>query len=539
MNFLFKTGLCLLFASPLAAQDFLLEKLPSHINSEFDEITPVTSRDGKTLFFTRTGFPDFTRNLMENGLDLSKNLSETEFMGRLRDAFSSIAEAPIADPVSSALNQDIWFAEGDGRVFEKVWHAPVPLNNALPNSLVAITPDPNEFIVINRFPLEGGLERGFSRVRRTAFDIWTYPKPLEIRDFYTLTTDVSLTMSFDGQILILSAARSDSRGDMDLYVCFREKEDNWSSPLHLGLAINTEARETTPYLSEDNQRLFFSSNRPGSLGGNDIFVSQRLDDSWRSWSEPLPLSPPVNSVADDSQPYFNMSTGNLYFSSKRDGSSDLFRVQIAPPVPTELTITGRILNARTGEPVRDAVVWYGLFGEKASPMVAPDGTFSMSIQKGVKLEMTATKTGYNGQPSLIFFEKNRLNFQDNYVVDLLLAPLERGAVIRLNPIYFEQSKASILSKSYPEIDRLWQIFNENPSLVLRVEGHTDDHGRAEDLLLLSELRAKAIKEMLVQKGISAARIEAVGLGSTQPVNDNSTPELRAENRRTEFRILKI
>ena len=522
-----------------SAQEFLLEKLPPSINSSSDEITPVPTRDGQTLFFTRVGFPDFSKNLVINGVDQSQSLAPDAFLNSLRDIFSEIAQAPVGDPVASAFNQDIWFAEGDGKNFDKTWHASAPLNNALPNSIVAITPDPNEFIVVNKFPATGGLERGFSTVHRVASDVWTMPKPLEIRDFYTLTSDVSLTMSFDGKILILSASRSDSRGDMDLYVCFREDAGTWSAPRHLGASVNSPARETTPFLSEDNLTLFFSSNRLGSVGGNDIFMVKRLDDSWENWSAPVPLAEPINSVADDSQPYFNMSTGYLYFSSKRDGSSDIFRVQIAPPSPTELTITGRVLNGRTGDIVKDAIVWYGEPGGKASPVVAADGSFTMKIPKGVSMEFSGQKPGYTGVRQSVFYEAGKPYFQEKYVIDLLVEPLASGAVIHLNPIFFEQSKAEILPKSYAEIDRLLQFFNENPNLVVRIEGYTDNQGRPEDLQKLSEQRAEAIKNFLVKKGIAASRIETAGMGSQSPLNDNSTVELRAQNRRTEFRIVRI
>lgn len=520
-------------------QEFLLEKLPHSINSDADEITPVPSRDGKTLFFTRVGFPDFRKNLIVNGVDEAQILSPDAYLNRLREVYSEIAQAPVADPVASAFNQDIWFAEGDGKNFDKTWHAPAPLNNALPNSLVAITPDPNEFLVVNKFPAAGGLERGFSSIRRAATDVWTMPKPIEIRDFYTLTSDVSLTMSFDGKILILSASRSDSRGDMDLYVCFKEEGDIWSAPKHLGATINSSARETTPFLSEDNLTLFFSSNRSGSKGGNDIFMVKRTDTSWENWTPPVALSEPINSTADDSQPYFNMSTGFLYFSSKREGSSDIFRVQIAPPSPTELTITGRVLNGRTGDVVKDAIVWYGETGSKTNPVIAPDGSFTMKIPKGVSMEFSGQKPGYTGIRQSIFYEAGKPFFQESYVVDLLIEPLASGAVIHLNPIFFQQSKAEILEKSYPEIDRLVQFFNENPNLVVRIEGYTDNQGRPEDLLKLSEQRAVAIKDFLIKKGVSASRIETMGMGPRSPLNDNSTVELRAQNRRTEFRIVRI
>ncbi len=532
-----------LAASALAAQEhayFSLEKLSPEINSDGDEITPVLSRDGKTLFFTRMGFSDFSKTLIVNGLDQSLAKSEGEYFAELGGIFSSLAGQKIDDPVRSAFNQDVWVSTSfDGKTFENPGHPTAPLNNALPNSLVACTPDPNEFLVVNQFPPDGGMEKGFSKIRRTFADVWKAPEAITIRDFYTITSDVSLTMSFDGGALILSAARSDSRGDMDLYVCLREAEGIFGAPISLGSTINSMARETTPFLSEDHRTIYFSSNRAGAMGGSDIFTAKRLDETWQNWTLPLPLAEPVNSVGDDSQPFFNMTTGYLYFSSKRDGSSDIFRVQIAPPQPTELTLTGRVLNAGTGDVVKDAVVWYGPPGGTLNPIVSPDGRYSLTIPKGVKFELLAQKTGYTGQPHEAFFRRDYYFFQKEYVVDLLVEPLRAGATIRLNPIFFEQSKAVILPKSYAELERLLAILKENPSLVLRVEGHTENQGREEDLKKLSQERAEAIRDFLAQKGIEKKRVETIGHGSRFPINTAGSEAARAENRRVEFKVVRI
>ncbi|MDO8365564.1 MAG: hypothetical protein Q7T20_02120 [Saprospiraceae bacterium] len=274
---------------------FVLEKLPAFINSAFDEITPVPSRDGRTLYFTRLGFPEYNRTLLIDSVDMAIKQPPEKYPASLAYVYSQIAGKSIHNPERSAFNQDIWFARGDSFDFTRVEHPGYPLNNALPNSMVTITPDPNAFYVINQFERNGNMDRGFSLVRRTQDSIgWSFPKPVEITDYYTITSDVSLTMSFDGKILILSAIRADSR-DMDLYVCFRKGENKWDAPQHLGNVINSDRRETTPYLSEDNETLFFSSARSGGSGGNDLYTSSRLDDTCKNWSPPALLFEPMNS----------------------------------------------------------------------------------------------------------------------------------------------------------------------------------------------------------------------------------------------------
>jgi OOP family OmpA-OmpF porin len=519
------------------AQDFKLEKLPESINSLFDEITPVPSRDGRMLYFTRVAYPEFNQTLYLDSIDVSQKLNPEEYQNILSAIYEEIAGDPVYNPTRSSFNQDIWAAPVDSSGFGAVVHPSYPLNNALPNSIVTITPDPNAFYVINQFDKLGGMNRGFSLVQRANESTdWIFPIPIEIKDYYTITSDVSLTMSFDGRVLILSAVRFDSK-DMDLYVCFREGENKWSAPQHLGSSINSPRRETAPFLSEDNTTLFFSSNRGGD---SDIYICRRLDDTWKNWSAPYKAVEPINSSADDSQPYFNMTSGYLYFTSKRDGNSDIFRVQIAPPQPTEIEVIGRTIHIKTKQVIPNSLVQYGVEGNSThySTIACPDGTFRLKIPKGVKFEFKPDKPGFVGEVQELLFRRDHYYFNDHYF-DLPLEPLEANAKIELRPIFFQQSKAIILEESYKELERLVATLLENPALCIRVEGHTDNVGKSEDLLTLSKERAAAIKIFLIQKGIDEKRVETIGYGSQFPLNDNSTNELRTQNRRVEFIITKI
>lgn len=517
---------------------FQLEKLPEFINSAYDEITPVPSRDGNTLYFTRVAYPEFNRYLFLDSVDLYQKYPQEKYERILRTAYSELAGKSVLDPAASPFNQDVWIAESDTLAnFYYLEHPGEPLNNALPNSITCITPDPNAFYCINQFSKKGDMTKGFSLIRRVD-SLWTFPTPVEIAEYYTITSDVNLTMSFDGQVLILSAVRHDSR-DMDLFVCFNVGNHKWSAPQHLGRTVNSEKRETTPFLSEDNQTLFFSSNRWESSGGNDIFMCKRLDDTWKNWSEPQRLVEPINSRADDSQPYFNMTSGYLYFTSTRDGNSDIFRVRIAPPQPTEFTIRGRVFNRKTHELMPNAVVRYGAANVPENTLTSANGFFTLKIPKGVRFGLTPEKGAFIGQTEEVFFRQDYYFFQEYYQVDLWLDPLEVDAKIDLRPIYFQQSTAVILDKSFPELERLAGILTENPGLEIKIEGHTDNVGKAEDLLALSKKRAAAIREFLIGKGIESNRISTEGYGPKFPVSANTSEEQRALNRRVEVRITKI
>jgi outer membrane protein OmpA-like peptidoglycan-associated protein len=530
---LFFTALLLPFVA--TAQFYTLEKLPSHINSQYGEITPVPSRDGNTLYFTRVGYPVFDRTLFLDSIDYAQKYSVDEYRNFLAEIYSEINGAPVQNPEYSAFNQDIWIARGDRGTFTELDHPGPPLNNALPNSLMTITPDPNSFYTMNQFLPAGDMRPGFSLMQfKPDSNRWVFPVPVEVQDFYTVTSDVSLTMSFDGKELIMAAARSDSR-DMDLYVLHREGNNRWSAPRHLGTTINSAKRETAPFLSEDNTTLFFGSNRGGNM---DIYKSRRLDDTWQNWSTPERLAEPINSVYDDSQPYFNMTTGYIYFTSKRDGNSDIFRVLIAPPNPTEITIIGRVINRKTNALMSDATVNYGPADLPNNTIQLVNGTFKLKIPKGVVFEFTPEKPAFIGHPSEVHFKRENFYYREQYI-DLYMDPLEVNARIELRPIYFQQSKAVILEKSFDELDHLANVLRENPGIAIRIEGHTDNVGRPADLQRLSEDRAKAIRDFLVKKGIAANRIEIIGHGPKFPITNNTTDELRQQNRRVEVRITKI
>jgi outer membrane protein OmpA-like peptidoglycan-associated protein len=529
----------LLYSLPgvvFAQEVFTVEKLPDIVNSPYEEITPVPNRAGNVLFFTRVGYPDFDRTLFLDTVDWAKKLKPEPYRNFLAAVYSEIAGYSVSNPERSKFNQDVWMAVGDSAHFTAVEHPGPPLNNALPNSIAAITPDPNAYYCINQFKKEGDMNKGFSVIHyRPDSLLWQFPEPVEIDEYYTITSEVNLTMSFDGKILIISATRYDSR-DMDLYVCFRQGEKHWSAPQNLGTVINSPKRETTPFLSEDHTTLFFSSNRAG--GNNDLYVSKRLDDTWKNWSSPVRLVEPINSDADDAQPYFNMSSGYLYFTSRRDGNSDIFRTRLAPPQPTELLVKGRVINRKTNETVPNARIRYGAKDEPTNIIASDNGFYELTIPKGLPFELMPQKAGFTGAITSVIFRRDYYYFREQYV-DVYLDPLEIDTKIELRPIYFAQSKPDILPTSYAELERLIGILQDNPGVSIAVEGHTDNLGQPQDLIRLSEVRAQAIRDYLVKAGIGEDRIIAKGLGHTVPLNDNSTEELRSQNRRVEVRVTKI
>jgi OmpA-OmpF porin, OOP family len=530
------------------SQEIALEKLSNEINTAFDEIAPVVSRDGKTLYFTRLGHPDFNKNLWIDG----KNIGETDdFLGRLKALYESMAGYSIPNPVQSDFNQDVWVAN---LYTQNIQHPDYPLNDAMPNSICSIMPNDQDFIVINRKNDTGETEKGFSIIHKNTNGTWSDPVPLIIDNFYTNNADVNLTMSSNGEVLILSLNRRDSNGNNDLYVSFKKTDGTWTEPHNLGGGINSEARETTPFLSSDMKTLYFSSNRSGSMGGNDIYMTERIMGSWNLWLPPVRLDAPFNSGADDGQPYFCEATGDLYFSSKRAGNSDIFRAKFSPKsllsafagnaakqdVPGNVNVRVKLLDEKTEKPI-DGVVYMAL-GENGmfKPVkVTNKGELQTEVPKGVPVYFKAERNGYQpSQAKSVAFERSYFYFK-TYDVSLTIRPMEAGMKIELNPIFFQQSEAHILPQSNSEVERLYQFLKTNAGFFIRIEGHTDNQGDTDALQQLSNDRAWAVKTALVKKGIHPIRMKATGFGAKRPIDKTETDEGRSKNRRVEVYITEI
>lgn len=443
------------------SQNYQLQKLGKAISSpQYDEIAPCVSRDGKTLYFTRIAYPKFEKALVEEGINLERSMDKDAYMDRLSEIYSILDGKQVNNPVTSEFNQDIWVAHSVSSEFDLLEHPSYPLNNALPNSVSALTPN-DELIILNQFAPNGGMQKGFSKVTKSDKGEWQFPEPVGIDKYHNSGADVNLTVSSDSKVMVMALERADSYGSTDLYISYKKEDGSWTYPENLGPSVNTPYRESAPHLSEDMLSLYYASDRDNPGGGNDIYVQTRLDDKWKQWWMAKRFDTPINSEGEDSHPYFNEATGYLYFTSDRYGTSDIFRIQIAAP-------KGQVLLA------------------------------------------------------------SNHNFVD----------LSVGSSIEINKIFFQQSTDIVLEKSYRQLHKLYMVMKNSPSLKIRIGGHTDNIGDKDLLFKLSEDRAIAIKNYLVnKKGIEASRIEVLGYGCTQPLNDNSTEDLRSQNRRVEIEVI--
>lgn len=565
MHFILPVILCLgmISTSMLQAQR-PVEKLPAGINTpEYDETTPVISRYANRLFFTRTADPDFNASIISEDGQLFSNKQDLKYQDRLVSIYTQLAGHDVPNPASSVYNQDIWFASLEMDSIGDVVHPGYPLNNALPNCLVSTGMQPEEYVVLNQFYADGSMYSGFSRTQIDQAGRSAMPQPMHIYQFNVTKSDVDLTMSPDGQVLVMSMRRSDSEGQNDLYVSFFMRDNVWSTPLHMGKVLNSDMQESSPHISPDKRYLYFSSNRPGGVGGTDIYVSERLNYSWLKWSAPKLVEGTANSVEDDSQPYFDPSMSYLYFASRREGSSDIYRINQAPkPVLKKaIYVRGKILNSETGKPVHSELFW----GQDSSEGYLEyfntyTGEFELSLTEAEPYKFQPRKSNHLSQKiivdpiaiekqgldtiNLVLFIDPKVKNEPVMAEDLTTTPVDpSGPVAETETmtfynINFVKGKTILLSRSKPALDFLQEWMEDHPQEEIMIVGHTDDVGDEVALFDLSLRRAEAVRDYLSFKGIELNRMQISGKGATEALSSNLSEGGRARNRRVEVKVLK-
>ncbi len=545
-----------------------VKRLPAPINSDmYDEICPVMSYGEEYLFYTKVGSPDFVKILVENGEDKYATLSKEDYNQRLKHIYSLISGKSVVDPSKTTFNQDVWYSRVNGTKINYPVHPGTPINNALPNSICSNYNMDNTFVVINQFGAEGGMSTGFSKVIFNKNETFSFPISIEIKDLELTGSDINLAMSTDAQHIFLAMNAKDSFGDQDIYISIKILENIYSRPINLGRQINTKFREATPYISQDRTKLYFSSDRPGGVGGMDIYVCDRLDYSYKKWSQPRLIGQPINSTADDSHPYITMDSDQIYFSTNRDGSSDIYTARLIRDtiLENEIKVNIKTINGTSQKPMAAMIEWgAGYEGGYDDFFNTRDGKLVYTIKDTEPIKFMARNRSLKSQIELI--DPLELSMKGINEVDLILTMtksgnpkievkrkvptqeivsefdgIERDLVankkILLKNIKFVRSTPDILEESFPALEALAFVLIRRSDLQLRIEGHTDNVGNKELLLKLSQDRADAIKRILIKKGAMESQIKTKGYGHTRPLNGNRNETERKANRRVEITIL--
>ncbi len=490
-----------------------IENLGKNINSDLAELRPTISADGNLLFFICENHPANTK-------------------------YRSISNS-----------QDIWFSERDsaGQWSEAI-HLGYPLNTAFYNAVYWISPDNNRILLRGAF-IEGAYQaKGVSMSYLDERGAWTPPNMLKIVNYYKYDRghESGATMAHDGQTLLFYMSEEKGGYNNDLYVSFLREDGFWTEPKSLGKKINLpKHNEMTPYLAPDGVTLYFSSDRPGGLGSNDIWMTKRLDKTWQKWSDPINLGSPINT--EDWDAFFTLDAGGeyAYFTSSKDGhgESDIVRIQLLEqekPDPVVI-VKGNVYNKKTNEPLSASLLYEILpDGEIAGNAISnpADGSFKIVLPYDKNYLIRATADKFFAQSENLNLDSLVQAGYQEIQKDLYLVPIEIGQVVRLNNVFFDFDKWDLRAESSLELDRVVKLLKENPSIVIEMSAHTDSRGADEYNFKLSDNRARSVMEYILLKGIEPSRISSRGYGESKPVATNDTDDGRQLNRRVEFTIVK-
>jgi outer membrane protein OmpA-like peptidoglycan-associated protein len=349
------------------------ESLGPNINTEYDERAPIISADEKEIYFDRKNSPGN--------------------VGGVND------------------EDDIWYSKMvDGKWIPALNIGP-PLNNPLDNFVQSITPDGNMLLLANVYVKDGNnvnMKPGVS-VSYKSREGWSFPEEQKIHDFKNNSPYVNYFLSANSKYLLMAIETDAGYGGLDLYVSFRVSDNVWSSPINLGPQINTSANDYSPFLAADGITLYYSTAGHSGYGKEDIFVTRRLDDTWKNWSEPMNMGQPINSSESDTKFSIPASGSYAYFSSSNGsvGLNDIFRILLPDTVKpqTVVLLKGKIIDFSTKTPIGGAIIIYKDFPKEAILIKEKSdsltGNFSVYLPIGNKYTALIKAKGYvDGKQSL-------------------------------------------------------------------------------------------------------------------------------------------
>lgn len=491
-----------------------------HVNSSYDELNPVLSPDGLTLYFTVANHP--------------------QNVGGKRDP------------------GDIWFSKWEGTEWSAPVHGGTMINDVAFNGVAGISGDGKTMILLSHYEQSARARTQGISVSYNNNGDWSRPRNISIPYFQNKSSIVSGSLSSDLRVFVFSAETYGSYGVEDIYVSFQDVSGNWSAPKNLGQKVNTQFQEVCPSLSTDGKILYFSTNGRKGLGSFDVYAAERLDDSWTNWSEPSNIGSQVNS--DGRELYYKAyhSMGLLLFASTKnsDGYGDIRMIEIPEITPTVKPVDTIAFVVREKEPVvpENKIKVFGkvsdsksLAGIKARVTFVTDEEITPVLadaESGYStlLESTLTYTIRIEAPGHIStLEKLDMNTYElrSLEMNFKLQPVERGTTVNLKNVLFEQSTTNLLAESKEELNMVVTFMQENPTVSIELSGHTDNRGIHADNVKLSQQRAAKVKDYLVSMGIDAKRISEKGYGGVKPIASNDNEETRKLNRRVEFTIKKM
>ena len=466
--------------------------LGGNINSEYSDFAPVIAENGRVLYFTSARLSDLKRD----NIWISKKVN------------SYWQNSYLAEDLSSDTH----------------------------DSFGSITDDNNTVYVYGNFE-DNNNGAIFSRVKEN--DVWSVPKLIE--EINTDGIEIQPFLYEDEELLFFVSDRIGGLGGLDIYVSIMNN-GVWSEPLNLGSNINTDRNEQTPFF--DGKTLYFASDGHPGLGGLDIFKSN-IGDKLDEWSIAENLGIHINSVRNDRYFFKDEYSQKGYLSSDRfggQGFEDIYFFNLEkkleePELMERCKIYGLVTDdSPERNPIQATISFtFELENEKMRINIVSkeDGSFEILAVKDRLYEYKISMGKYMTTSGVIPVET-----QDEIEHNILLSELIIEKEIIIDNIYFDFNKSVLLEESFKTLDLLYETFVSNPGLKVEISGHTDSIGSDQYNQGLSQRRADAVVEYLVNKGIDTESFITEGYGEKKPIADNATEEGRALNRRVEMKVLE-
>ena len=355
-------------------------------------------------------------------------------------------------------------------------------------------------------------------------------------------------LSLDGRKLFFASDMPGTTGESDLWYVDIYKDDSYGDPINLGQKVNTEGRESFPYIADDGT-LYFTSDALIGFGGFDLFKAELTDSGIARDPENMGL--PINSAGDDFGFLLKSETNTGYLSSNRDGNRGSASDQIYYFKPSKcvVEITGLVRDSNTGNLMPGATVKLLDMGMNiiAEQIVQQDARYSFpeEVECGQAYYLiTENGLAYSIAETTFVAPTTSQSVSVDMEIETLsqdCPPYDLGCLLGLNPIYFDLNKYSIRSDAEIELTKVFNAMIRFPELIVRIESHTDSRSPQSYNLRLSQNRATSTRNWLIQRGIAPSRLSAFGFGESQLINRcaDGVPCTEAEhqlNRRSMFLI---
>ncbi len=416
-----------------------------------------------------------------------------------------------------------------------------PLNSNDNEGAASISPD-GRFLYFAKCNASDGFGSCDIYVSERNGNTWSKPKNLG-GNVNSSAWDSQPSIASDGRTLFFVSNREGGFGKSDIYYSYLKKDGTWTKAKNLGEKINTTNNEISPFIHPSNTTLYFSSDGHIGMGGQDIFYSKIENGKFTS---PINIGYPINTDADETC-FFVNSEGTLAFYASNSleenyGNTDIYFFELYKEAqPTKvISLRGKIIYDDNRKGNQALLEIKNLKTNRIVASTTSDkitDNYILALPIGEDYAMNVTCEGY-----LFYSENFSLKTTTENIStreeDITLQAIKEGQSVVLRNIFFETNSFELKEESNAELQTMLELMQKNPTLRIEISGHTDNVGKDDYNMTLSENRAKSVRQWLIDKGINTQRIVAKGYGKTKPIADNSTEEGRQQNRRTEFKIIK-